>query len=89
MLEKPNKRISKILKEKKFEKYVLDTLGMEMDDNFQCNYCTEDSLSDVLKQNKASLSVINLNIRSLDRRFSDLLGLLYFLDHPIDGIKNF
>ena len=87
MLEKPNKRIDKILRENRFKKYVCDTLENGMDDNFQCNYYTEDSLSDVLKDNKASLTVININIRSLDRHFSDLLGLLYSLDHPIDVIS--
>ena len=86
ILEKPNKRIQKILMKNDFKKYVCDTLGYGMDDNFQCSYYTEDSLGDVLKKNKLSLTVININIRSLDRNFSDLLGLLYSLDHPIDVI---
>ena len=86
ILEKPNKRIDKILKKNNFKKYVFDTFENGMDDNFQCNYHTEDSLCEVLKKNKESLTVINVNIRSLDRHFSDLLSLLYCLDHPIDVI---
>ena len=84
LLERPNHRIEKILNENNFGKYIHDALESGMDKDFKCNYFTEESLGELLKKISPSLSVINLNIRSLDKHFSDLLTLLYNLDFPID-----
>ena len=57
-----------------------------MENNFSCQYYTEDSLCELLKTTRPSFTMLNLNIRSLDKNFSSLVALLHMLDYDIDII---
>ena len=86
MIDNPSRRIKNILNENNFKRFVHDTLESGMNKTVDCNYYTEESMSDLLKMNKNAFTMLNLNIRSLDRHFCEFVALLYNLDHPIDVI---
>ena len=86
ILENPNRRIAKILSENCFSKYIKDTLENGMETNISCNYYMEDSLCDLLKTTRTSFTMLNLNVRSLDKNFSGLVALLHMLDYEFDVI---
>ena len=46
----------------------------------------EDSLCDLQKTTRTSFTMLNLNVRSLDKNFSGLVALLHMLDYEFDVI---
>lgn len=85
LLESPNNRIVRILKDNTFNSYV--------GENFQdmaclpsCRYYSDDSLKSLLSDSGHDVKLLNLNIRSLDKHFGEFIALLTTLDCKFDFI---
>ena len=95
LLEAPNKRITKLLRDNGFENQIRHALANSMINIPNCQYYHENTLEQVLQKHKSALTILNLNIRSLDKHLSDLLVLLQSVNHNFDiiclseiGVKN-
>ena len=87
--------LKKILQENGLGSYLREIVTNSMTNIPVCKYYNEDTIEQLLKNTKTALTILNLNIRSLDKNLSDLMVLLQTINHDFDiiclseiGIKN-
>ena len=86
VLETPKNRLKQILSESNFKSFVTASINRNIINPIDCNYYDEHELNEVFKKTNCAISVLNLNIRSLDKHIGDLMALLLNVDHIFDII---
>ena len=86
LFENPSQRIKKIFQENNFSRHVRDTLECGGPDLHHCQYYHEDEAKQVLKSNPNAVTILNLNIRSLDKHLNELLTMVQNVEHDFDFI---
>ena len=84
LFESPGQRIKKILQENNFGRYVRETLEYSRSELHECQYYHEDEAKHVLMSNRNAMSILNLNIRRLDKHLNELLTLMQNIQHDFD-----
>ena len=86
ILETPKNRISKLLKNNRFEKYINTSTAKNLIEQHNCSYYDEIELCKKLQEGKFELTLLNMNIRSLDKHCGELSALLQNLNFTFDFI---
>ena len=76
VLQPPSKRLSEILKDSNFKDHIMNMLKCDITELNDCQYYTEEGLSKVTEHDNIALSVLNLNIRSIDKHLGELMAVL-------------
>ena len=83
-LQSPAARINSIIENNNFQKFIKKVT--HKGECSSCSYHDEDSLCTVLNKNDHNISLLHLNIRSLDKHFAELTALLNCFNHNFDVI---
>jgi ferritin-like metal-binding protein YciE len=86
LFESSGQRIKKIFQENNFGRHVRDTLECSGSGMHDCQYYYEDEAKHVLKSISKGVTVLNLNIRSLDKHLNELLTMVQNIEHVFDFI---
>ena len=81
VLQPPSKRLSEILKDSNFKDHIMNMLKCDVTELNDCQYYTEEGLSKVTEHDNIALSVLNLNIRSMDKHLGELMALIANVNH--------
>ncbi len=88
LLATPQNRIKCCLENNNFQGYLYQSLPEQLNSNnyASCKYYTEDEINDVITHDIPDMSILHYNIRSMNKKFSELMGLLLNIDIDFDII---
>ena len=66
-LQSVKNRINNFVLKNKFREYIKKSFVHNLIENINCKYYTETELNEMQKQDKFDISILNMNIRSLDK----------------------
>lgn len=85
-LDTPENRIKFCLEQNNFKKYVYKSIPRISSDLRSCEYYDEDKLNQITQAENSGLSILHLNIVSLNANMGKLTCLLHSLHHKFDFI---
>ncbi len=96
LLATPQNRIKCCLENNNFQGYLHQSLPEQLNSNnyASCKYYTEDEINDVITHDIPDMSILHHNIRSMNKNFSELMGL-HKLEHvgirglPLNWFKSY
>ncbi len=88
ILETPENKIKCCLENNNFQSYLYQTLPEQLNsDNYStCKYYTEDKVNNAAKNGIPDILILHHNIRSMNKNFGELMGLLLNIDIDFDII---
>ncbi len=88
ILENSENKIKYCLENNNFQSYLYQSLPEQLNsDNYStCKYYTEDEVNNATKNDITDISILQHNIRSMNKNFGELMGLLLNIDIDCDII---
>jgi len=69
-----------------FSKYIKSSIVNNLIECLNCKYYTEHNLNELIKLRNYEITLLNMNIRSLDKHFAEFMTMMQNLDLSIDII---
>ena len=86
LIEPDSNRLARMIKDSHFKEHIMRILEQNMPIMNECQYYTEERLRNVIEHNKFELSILHLNIRSMDKHLGELMAFIANLDFNFDVI---